>query len=215
MLRLTLLLCLGMFAALMTLGEDRGQLRPGLALAAAEGRLDEVWAEARAKAEPAPVVIAAAPSVPVVLAATVAPLAQPDPLPAPEPQVEPQPVLASIAPTVDITPGREVVQRVEEPVFSLSALGNEPVPGEAGTPVPPVAEAAAAPVAQGTIWYVNASSVNVRAGPSTETEVLGKLANGEAALLVADVDGEWARIVIQGDGLEGYVALRYLSPEAP
>jgi uncharacterized protein YgiM (DUF1202 family) len=78
-----------------------------------------------------------------------------------------------------------------------------------------VAEAAAAPVAQGTIWYVNASSVNVRAGPSTETEVLGKLANGEAALLVADVDGEWARIVIQGDGLEGYVALRYLSPEAP
>jgi hypothetical protein len=34
-------------------------------------------------------------------------------------------------------------------------------------------------------------------------------------LVVAPVDGDWARIVIQGDGVEGYVALRYLSPEAP
>ena len=46
-------------------------------------------------------------------------------------------------------------------------------------------------------------------------EVLGKLGSGEAALMVASVDGEWARIVIQGDGMEGYVALRYLSAEAP
>ena len=51
MLRLTLLLIAGMFVALYTLGEDKGQLRPGLALADREGRLDEVWAEARAKAE--------------------------------------------------------------------------------------------------------------------------------------------------------------------
>jgi hypothetical protein len=204
MLRLTLLLCLGMLAALYTLGEDRGQLRPGLAKAAAEGRLDEVWAEARARAEraPAPAVVEAAP--------------EPLPLPAPDPA----PVLASAAPAIEpaieVETGRDVVQVVEEPVFSLSMLGNELVPGEDGTPVEtatpdPAPEANAG----GTIWYVNASSVNVRAAPSTEAEVLGRLSSGEAALMVAAVDGEWARIVIQGDGLEGFVALRYLSPEAP
>jgi hypothetical protein len=31
---------------------------------------------------------------------------------------------------------------------------------------------------EGTIWYVNASSVNVRAEPSTDAEVLGKLGSG-------------------------------------
>jgi hypothetical protein len=32
---------------------------------------------------------------------------------------------------------------------------------------------------------------------------------------VQTVDDDWARIVIQGDGVEGFVALRYLSAEAP
>ena len=68
---------------------------------------------------------------------------------------------------------------------------------------------------EGTIWYVNASSVNVRAAPSTEAEVVGRLGSGEATLLVQTVDDDWARIVIQGDGVEGFVAMRYLSAEAP
>jgi hypothetical protein len=211
MLRLTLLLCLGMLAALYTLGEDRGQLRPGLAKAAAEGRLDEVWAEARARAErvaaPAPV----AEPAPVLVEAPPPPLREP----------EPAPVLAStgpaIEPVIEVETGRDVVQVVEEPVFTLSSLGNELVPGEDGTPVETVSADEPAPesIAGGTIWYVNASSVNVRAAPSTEADILGKLGNGEAALMVAAVDGEWAQIVIQGDGMEGYVALRFLSPEAP
>jgi uncharacterized protein YgiM (DUF1202 family) len=206
MLRLTLLLIAGMFGALYTLGEDKGQLRPGLALAEREGRLDEVWAEARAKAErvsaPAPIV------QPKPVVAEVAPL--PEPL-APAPTV-----VADIAPVVEVEPGREVVAMVEEPVFSLTAYGNEPVPGEQGAAeVATDPEPEVLPSGEGTIWYVNASSVNVRAEPSTDAEVLGKLGNGEAALMIASVDGEWARIVIQGDGMEGYVALRYLSAEAP
>ena len=36
MLRMTLILCVGMYAALMIAGVDRGQLRPGLAEAAAK-----------------------------------------------------------------------------------------------------------------------------------------------------------------------------------
>ncbi|MFN6926061.1 MAG: SH3 domain-containing protein [Tabrizicola sp.] len=207
MLRLTLLLCLGMFAALMTLGEDRGQLRPGLALAAAEGRLDEVWAEARARAERKPAPVVQPEPAPVV--AALAP--EPPPVAEPAPAV----VTAAIEPVVEVQPGREVVAAVKEPVFSLSALGNEPVPGEDGAPLETAAAPEVLPGTEGTIWYVNASSVNVRAAPSTEAEVVGKLGNGEAALMVAAVDDEWARIVIQGDGLEGFVALRYLSAETP
>ena len=222
MLRLTLLLCFGMLAALFTLGDDRGQLRPGLAKAEAEGRLDEVWAEARATAAPAPAPLAE--PLPVAESAPVVAEAAPEPVPEPAPAAAAPVALADAAPVVEV--GRDVVVAVEEPVFTLSALGNEPVPGEDGTaidaavaevvaePVETPAEAAPAP-ALGTIWYVTADSVNVRAAPSTEAEVLDRLGNGEAALLVAAIDSEWAQIVIQGDGVEGYVALRYLSPNSP
>lgn len=203
MLRMTLFLCVAMIGALAILGEDRGQLRPGLVGAVADGPVAE---------DPVKPAVAE----PVLAAAAVAPkpVAQTAPArPVPEPYVE---------------PSREVVQYVEEPVFTLSSLGNEAVPGEEGVPVDAALEEAlgateAEPESvpetvagrDGMVWYVNASSVNVRAEPSTEGEVLGKLGTGEAALMVADVDGEWARIVIEGDGMEGYVALRYLSPEAP
>jgi uncharacterized protein YgiM (DUF1202 family) len=194
MLRMVLLLCAAMIGALLILGEDRGQLRPGLAEAALNPPVEVA----------APVEDAEAP---IVAAAALEQAALPPAAPAaaePEPYVE---------------PAREVVQAVEEPVFTLSSLGNELVPGEDGTAVAPVDEpvetAEETTVDTSRIWYVTANSVNVRAEPSTEGEVLGKLASGEAALLIAAVDGEWGRIVIQGDGMEGYVALRYLSPQAP
>jgi uncharacterized protein YgiM (DUF1202 family) len=187
MFRLTLILCAAMLVALYTLGEDRGQTRPWLAKAQEEARLDALaMADAAPVAEAAPVVQAAAPE-PLPEVAEVAEVARPDP-----------------------APPREVVQVLADPVFSLSAVGNEPVPGESGAPV-----ATAAVTPDSRVWYVNASSVNVRAEPSTEGEILGRLANGEAALVVAEVNDEWARIVIEGDGLEGYVAVRFLSPQAP
>lgn len=197
MLRLTFLLCAGMFAALMIAGTDRGQLRPGLAKAALEAKTAK---EDPAEAE-APVLVAA-PEEPAE------PRRPSTPAPIDVAAVEPA---AEAPPTPE--PAREVVQAVEEPVFTLSALGNEPVPGEDGAEIPRTE--AEAPAGEGTIWFVNASSVNVRAEPSTEAEILGKLGTGEAALLVATVNDEWARIVIQGDGVEGFVALRYLSPQEP
>lgn len=210
MLRLTILLIVAMGFALETLGQDNGQLRPGLAKAAAEGRLDEVWEEARAKeaaaedrAEGAFVDVAEA---------------------APKPDLPPAPTLAEpVEPDLVVAPVREVVQTVTDPVFTLESFGNEPVPGEAEARAGVEPEAAAQPEVQpdaiaedqGQVWYVKADSVNVRADPSTEAEILGKLGNGEALLLVAAVDDEWAKIVIQGDGIEGYVATRFLSPVAP
>jgi uncharacterized protein YgiM (DUF1202 family) len=202
MLRLTFILCAGLFAALLIAGEDRGQLRPGLAVAAArkatEGP-DSVQPAAEIEtvtvvaaepvAKPSVAVPAATPVVAEVEAATVA-------------QAEPEPY---------VEPVRKLVTEVEEPVFSLSTVGNEAVPAEPT----PEASVEVAEVDEGTIWYVVADSVNVRAEPSTEAEVLGKLGSGEATLLVQAINDEWARIVIQGDGVEGFVAMRYLSPEAP
>jgi|GEM_PF-524099 len=222
MLRLTLLLCIGMFAALMIAGEDRGQMRPGLAAAAAKKAAPE--AETQAVSTTAVVEAPAETVEPVVETAAAAPeVAEPvveTAVAVPEEPVaeagDPAPALAAAEPETTpepyVEPVRELVSELEEPVFSLSSVGNEPVPGapveNATTPEVPAG-------GEGTIWYVNASSVNVRAEPSTDAEVLGKLAQGEATLVVQAVDADWARIVIQGDGVEGFVALRYLSAEAP
>ncbi|MFN3282113.1 MAG: SH3 domain-containing protein [Tabrizicola sp.] len=206
MLRLTLILCAGLYAALMIAGEDRGQLRPGLAAAAARmAAADGVsGSESAAPASPAE-------TLTVVSAEPVARMA---------PRTSAAPVVARVAPRPAapapyVEPAREVVTRLEEPVFSLASLGNEAVP-ETADPQP-AAEAApeVADGGMGTIWYVVANSVNVRAEPSTDADILGRLGSGEAALLVQQVDADWARIVIQGDGVEGFVAMRYLSPEAP
>lgn len=200
MLRLTFILCAGLFAALMIAGEDRGQLRPGLADAAtrlaANTAVSGAESVAPAQADERVTVVAADPVATSGKIRTSAPTVA---------STQPEPVAAQ--PYVE--PVRQLVTRVEEPVFSLASLGNETVPDAAG-PAPEAIEDGT-----GTIWYVTANSVNVRAEPSTQAEVLGKLGSGEAALLVQAVDGEWARIVIQGDGVEGFVAMRYLSPETP
>lgn len=214
MLRLTLLLCAAMVFALYTAGEDSGQLRPGLAKAEAEGRLEEVWAEARAKEAAKD---ATAEGVFVVAEAK----------PEPAPVVAPAPALApieAVTPALVVEPEREVVQLVEDPVFSLESFGNESIPGEDEARAAALAaepEAAVTPDVetpagdQAQVWFVKADSVNVRAEPSTEAAILGKLGTGEELLLVAVVNEEWSRIVIQGDGIEGYVATRFLSPVAP
>lgn len=206
MLRLTFLLCAGLYAALMIAGEDRGQMRPGLADAATRLAAGGVVAGAES--------VPAAQPEEAVTVVSAEPVTQPAASPAPAPTLAPTLAGAepeAAAPQAYVEPVRQLVTRVEEPVFSLASLGNEAVPTVApDEPQPEVAEGGT-----GTIWYVVANSVNVRAEPSTEAEVLGKLGSGEAALLVQAVNSDWARIVIQGDGVEGFVAMRYLSPEAP
>ncbi len=206
MLRMTLILCIGMYAALMIAGADRGQLRPGLAEAAARatqaGAAEASVDDSVEIAAAAPVVAAPVETAAAKVAEEVAPVA------------EETTAVAETTPEPYVEPARTVVTEVQEPVFSLAAVGNESVPG-----APASEQTAAAPEVpdggEGTIWYVNASSVNVRAEPSTDAEIVGRLASGEATLMVQAVDSDWARIVIQGDGVEGFVALRYLSAEAP
>ena len=63
------------------------------------------------------------------------------------------------------------------------------------------------------IYTVNARAVNVREGPSTSYAVIGKLSRGEAATVVWEEENGWARILIEGDGIEGYVSMDFLIPE--
>ena len=61
------------------------------------------------------------------------------------------------------------------------------------------------------VHYIIGSQVNVRESPSAKAPVLEKLLRGEAVTVLASDTPGWSLIRIEGDGLEGYVASRYLS----
>jgi hypothetical protein len=195
MLRLTALLCATIYVTLLLAGEDKGQMRPGLAKAVAAGEEIVVLRREFSPAIPLP-------------ARDVPPAATPEP-PA-------QVVSAAYVPAAPAPPAvaPAVRKATPQPVFSLSTLPG--VTGDVADPSPDMAsDAPPAPAASADerqIWYVAARSVNVRQGPSTETAVVGRLQGGEAVTVVAMEGSDWAHILIEGDGLDGYVATRLLSP---
>lgn len=78
----------------------------------------------------------------------------------------------------------------------------------------PEAEAVA-PEAAIDLRYITAKTVNVREGPSTEFPVIGKPTRGEATRLLWLEDNGWAHIILEGDGLTGFVSGEFLSANAP
>ena len=189
MLRLTFLLCSGLFLVMLLGGRDFGQLRPGLAEAAAEAKAVPV-----AAAVPAVETAALAPDAAAVVPDLAMPVAVATVVVAP---VAANPVVVAVAPA-------PVVEPAGTGVFTLATYADAP-----DATVTPEASA------DGEIWYVAGTSLNVRSGPSTDDAVVGKLKRGEAMLVVAREGDEWARIRIEGDGIEGYVATRFLSAEVP
>ncbi|MEO8243265.1 MAG: SH3 domain-containing protein [bacterium] len=162
MIRLTLLLCAGLYVGLMVLGEDHGQRRYGLMMA------DKLKPSAEVQAEAEPVAVMFVPAQPVmkpVVAPAEAPVAQPSDV---------------LAPTlVSATPD--------------TALPAPEVPG-------------------GVLYTVTANIANVRSGPGIDFGVVGSVTHDEEVLVVAEdnaVDG-WSRILVEGDGTDGYVATRLL-----
>jgi uncharacterized protein YgiM (DUF1202 family) len=61
---------------------------------------------------------------------------------------------------------------------------------------------------------VTATRVNVRSGPSTSNSVLGQVERADVVRVVSDPDSAWVKIVIEGDGIEGYMSSRFLTPLA-
>lgn len=67
----------------------------------------------------------------------------------------------------------------------------------------------------GQIMYVSGKAVNVRSGPSTRQPVVGKLTRGEAVSVVWIEDNGWARIRVEGDGVDGYMSADFLTEAQP
>lgn len=183
MIRLTVLLCAAMFVTLLIGGRDYGQMRPGLMAASSQ----EALAPATdATAEPVALALADTPDT-----------AAPDTA-GQDAGLDPTAIAYTPPEPVQTTP-RVVQLRAPDPSFSVTA---EPVTAE------PVG------VAEGArVFTVNARAVNVREGPSTEYGVVGKLARGDTALVVWEESNGWARILVEGDGIEGYVSMSFLTPE--
>lgn len=111
---------------------------------------------------------------------------------------EPQVVMASLV--VDTAPD---VTPVADPVVSQEfvSLSTSPTGLIAPTETPPGAD----------VMTVTAQSLNVRSGPSTNNAVIGKLTQYENVSLVQETADGWALIRIEGDGIEGWVARRFLT----
>jgi len=122
-----------------------------------------------------------------------------------------------------------VGEPVDEPATQAAAMA--PVLPEASAAIVPVAFAPAQPLITPVVQpqtpvvpealpatdvrYVMGRSVNVRSGPSTQNAVVGRLTRGEAVRVVRVEDNGWAEVRIEGDGIDGFMSLSFLSDTAP
>ena len=73
------------------------------------------------------------------------------------------------------------------------------------------AVSAAVEAAVSDLRTVDATALNVRSGPSTSDGVIGRLERFEIVTVLAETEDGWAQARIEGDGIEGWVASRFLS----
>ncbi|VDC22456.1 SH3 domain-containing protein [Pseudogemmobacter humi] len=209
MFRPVLLLSAAMFVTLLIAGNDRGQMRPGLARAVAGGeqivRLERSFSPTVVAApQPEPEGFAAAlpPPVELIEAPKIASVPKEEPLPAEEPAAKPVFTLSALP---GLGGDRATLDESAEPAEAAQSLYADPTDGGALNTAPGTARG-------DDIRIVSASSVNVRLGPSTGAEVVGKLYDGEAVRVIGTAGSEWAEVAIEGDGIRGYVAARFLEP---
>lgn len=195
MFRLVLLLCAAMFVVMLIGGRDDGQVRYGLI----PGKI----APLRPEKLPEPPVVAAVAPVETEAAEVIA-------VSAPVAAAVTVEASAPLATAAAVDP--QVVEGVETGLtlaLPLVEPGTELPEEEADVVAEPVA--VVEPVPEPEVQYVVGTAVNVRSGPSAETEALAKLGRGEAVLVMPSDTPGWSRIRIEGDGVEGYIASRFLS----
>ncbi|MBN2630232.1 MAG: SH3 domain-containing protein [Rhodobacteraceae bacterium] len=103
----------------------------------------------------------------------------------------------------------EVVQPQSPVVVGVGFAPPQPLMTPAPAPEAPMEERL------GEVQYVTGRSVNVRSGPSTRDAVVAKLSRGEAVTVVRQEDNGWARVRIEGDGIDGYMSKDFLTDLAP
>lgn len=185
MFRLTILLCAGLVAVMLTAEKPRGPVQ-----AANFKTLPRPVAPAPG-AKPAPVA-KAEPAQPAVAAK-----------PAPEP--------ASQAPRAEITaqitsvsfgaatPGLLHVSKADAPAGHVSTIRTAP-------------QSASAPTSTGALFEVSGNKVNLRAGPSTGHAIVGALTRGTRARVTGDAGDGWVELEVQATGQRGFMAQRFLAP---
>ena len=205
MIKYVFLLCLLMAATLYTLGgRTDAPVRDGLAgklaplvYQAPETSVTRPAEPAVAEQAPAPTPPKAAPA-PAPAPASLASVARPQPAPAGSS------VISAAFATAEAGPDMQAAQSLTLALPLVDAATSADPASD------PVAETAAGADAAPTLQYVVANTVNVRSGPSAETESLTKLGRGEAVLVLPSDTPGWSMIRIEGDGLEGYIATRFL-----
>ena len=114
-------------------------------------------------------------------------------------------------------------RRVPTQTANMVSFLNPVVIGDDGKIVPPAAEPEVAEVAEAAesdepqiaVLYISAKRVNVRAGPSTANSVIGSVEFADAVQILSDPTEDWVKIRVEGDGVEGFMASRFLTESAP
>ncbi len=119
-----------------------------------------------------------------------------------EPAVEPA---AAAAPEI-VTVSLETEQR---PTIVLTPAPQSAAPAETEAEETPAADARGI----GEIWTVTGSTVNLRAGATTQATVLGRTKRGDSAEVMELLDNGWAKVYILETGLEAYMSAQFLARE--
>ena len=141
---------------------------------------------------------------------------------APVPQTATNPMIT----TVSFNAGEITPINTARPAPEPRHLGTLDAPPEARARMQALAAARKAAAAQddpvqndtpqtGTRYvYVTAKRVNLRAGPSTRTAILGRFKRGTKAEVISQSDNGWAEIRDVKTGLQGFMSSRFLSTKS-
>lgn len=133
-------------------------------------------------------------------------IAAPDNAPPAPVRRRPNRVPVATAPSVPFSAPAVIGPDGKPVVVSVEPAAVPQTDSPAATP-----EAEAVPV----VRYVAASRVNVRQGPSTGNPVVGSVAYADAVEIVSEPTNGWVEIRIEGDGVHGYMAARFLQETPP
>lgn len=125
--------------------------------------------------------------------------------------------VAEAAPAVEPAPEvtRAALASPVKVAAKVAAVAPAPKPAVTIAAEPTDVVAVALPEPERLIWFVTGSRVNVRFGPSTQTEVMGKVLYGDAALIISDPESDWVKIRIEGAGVEGFIMKRFMTAVDP
>ncbi|MGJ8582536.1 MAG: SH3 domain-containing protein [Marinosulfonomonas sp.] len=136
---------------------------------------------------------------------------------------------APVAPPVEQTASLNQDQPTIDAPSYLDLFNNPAVVGDDGnliftappaepapTPTVEIANVPDAPENENvTVRYVSGERVNVRAGPSTSEAVLDQVVYADAVQVLDETGDGWVHIRIEGAGVEGYMAGRFLQDTDP